>query len=279
MTAARRAKSIEDTARPLGTTAGRETRDTRSTDRDVHDQPQGAGADAVGGYELSKRPLPPAAPHAEGSTNGMLSGTSGNKTGWPADQIERRRPQDLVPYATNARTHTKAQIAQLAASIREWGWTNPILIDDAGMVIAGHGRVLAALELQLADVPVAVASGWSDAQKRAYVLADNQLALNAGWDMALLRSELEGLREWGFDVELIGFDAPDEQSEHWDGMPEFALEDKRAHRSLHCHFKDQAALDEFAQLVGKTITEKTRTLWFPDEPDEVLLDKRYETDA
>jgi ParB-like chromosome segregation protein Spo0J len=87
----------------------------------------------------------------------------------------------------NARTHSPEQVDQISASIREWGWTIPVLVDDEGGIIAGHGRVLAAHKLAIAEVPVMVAAGWSEAQKRAYVLADNKLALNAGWDNDLLR--------------------------------------------------------------------------------------------
>ena len=108
----------------------------------------------------------------------------------PADKVERWPLERLVPYAKNSRTHSDAQVAQIAASIREWGWTTPILVDEAGGIIAGHGRLQAARRLQMAEVPVVVASGWSEAQKRAYVIADNKLALNAGWDNELLALEL-----------------------------------------------------------------------------------------
>ena len=96
-------------------------------------------------------------------------------------------------------------MAQIAASIREWGWTVPVLVDETGMIIAGHGRVLAAQRLGIDSVPVMVAAGWSEAQKRAYVLADNKLAQNAGWDDDLLGLELGDLRTDGFDLPLIGF--------------------------------------------------------------------------
>ena len=125
---------------------------------------------------------------------------------WPADKVERRPIAELIPYARNARTHSDAQVAQLAASIKEWGWTTPVLVDEGGSIIAGHGRVMAARKLGLTDVPVMVASGWSEAQKKAYVLADNQLALNAGWDMDLLKVEVGDLDLEGFDLSLIGFD-------------------------------------------------------------------------
>jgi len=124
---------------------------------------------------------------------------------WPADHVERRPLAELIPYARNARTHSDEQVAQIAASMREWGWTNPVLVADDGMIIAGHGRVLAARQLGISDVPVMVASGWSDAQKRAYLLADNQLAVNAGWDADMLTNELNDLLAEDFDLSLVGF--------------------------------------------------------------------------
>ena len=124
---------------------------------------------------------------------------------WPADKVERRPVGQLIPYARNARTHSDEQVSQIAASIREWGWTVPILVDEGGSIIAGHGRVLAAQRLGLAEVPVMVATGWTEAQRRAYVIADNKLALNAGWDTDLLKLELSDLKEVGADLDLIGF--------------------------------------------------------------------------
>lgn len=124
---------------------------------------------------------------------------------WPADRVEKRQVQSLVPYARNARTHSDAQVAQIAASIAEWGWTVPVLIDTEGGLIAGHGRVLAARKLGFTEIPCMIASGWTEAQKRAYILADNQIALNAGWNMDLLKIEIGDLATKGFDVGLIGF--------------------------------------------------------------------------
>lgn len=113
----------------------------------------------------------------------------------------------LLPYGKNARTHSEDQIAQITDSIREFGWTNPVLVDAEGGIIAGHARVEAAKRLGLADVPCIVLDGLSEAQKRAYVLADNKLALNAGWDEELLRLELQDLKELDFNLDLIGFSA------------------------------------------------------------------------
>jgi DNA modification methylase len=112
---------------------------------------------------------------------------------------------ELIPYARNPRTHSDAQVAQIAASIREFGWTNPVLVDGENGIIAGHGRVMAARKLGLGRVPVIELAHMSEPQKRAYVLADNQLALNAGWDEELLRLELADLSDLGFDLGLIGF--------------------------------------------------------------------------
>jgi hypothetical protein len=95
-------------------------------------------------------------------------------------------------------------VAQIAASIREWGWTTPVLADENGSVIAGHGRILAARKLGMSDIPVIVARGWTESQKKAYVLADNKLAMNAGWDNALLKLELANLNDLGFDLSLTG---------------------------------------------------------------------------
>jgi DNA modification methylase len=120
-------------------------------------------------------------------------------------QIAWRPLGELIPYARNPRTHSDAQVAQIAASIREFGWSNPVLVDGASGIIAGHGRVLAARKLGLDRVPVIELAYMTEAQKRAYVLADNQLALNAGWDEALLRLEIADLSELGFDLGLIGF--------------------------------------------------------------------------
>jgi len=125
----------------------------------------------------------------------------------PADKVEKWKISKLIPYARNARTHSDEQVAQIAASIKEWGWTTPVLVDEQGGIIAGHGRTLAAQKLGMAEVPVMVAKGWSEAKKRAYVLADNKLALNAGWDNEMLALELGEIGELGFNLDLTGFSA------------------------------------------------------------------------
>jgi len=122
-------------------------------------------------------------------------------------QVEQIAIERLIPYAKNARTHSEAQVAQIASSIREFGFCNPVLIDRQDGIIAGHGRVMAARQLGMADVPCVRLGHLTDTQRRAYILADNRLALSAGWDEAMLALELSALRIDGFDIELTGFDA------------------------------------------------------------------------
>lgn len=123
--------------------------------------------------------------------------------------IVQLKTDALIPYVSNARTHSDEQVAQIAASIKEFGFTNPVLVDGSNGIIAGHGRVLAARKLGMTEVPTIELGYLTDAQRRAYILADNKLAMNAGWDDDLLRVELVGLQSDDFDLALIGF-SPDE---------------------------------------------------------------------
>ena len=142
---------------------------------------------------------------------------------WPALSVERRALSSLVPYARNARLHSEAQIAQIAASMREWGWTQPILVSEDSTIIAGHGRVLAGLKLGLDEAPVMVARGWSDAKIRAYVIADNRLAENAAWDREMLGAELADLRD-AFDLSLTGFTPGEIDAMCVTDLPELGVE-------------------------------------------------------
>jgi len=121
-------------------------------------------------------------------------------------QIKTVSVEKLIPYVRNSRTHSDGQVAQIAASIKEFGWTNPILVDGESGVIAGHGRLLAARKLGQKEVPVIELAHMTESQKRAYVIADNQLAMNAGWDTTLLSLELADLKDQGFEMDVLGFD-------------------------------------------------------------------------
>jgi ParB-like chromosome segregation protein Spo0J len=125
----------------------------------------------------------------------------------PSNKIETWPRERLIPYARNARTHSPVQIAQVAASIKEFGWTNPILVGSDGIIIAGHARCLAAELLAIDEVPVIVLEHLTPVQRKALALADNKLALNAGWDEEMLRQELEELQSLGVELDLIGFDS------------------------------------------------------------------------
>jgi len=120
-------------------------------------------------------------------------------------KVEYKNIKELIPYCNNSRTHSDEQVLQIASSIKEFGFTNPVLIDGQGGIIAGHGRIMAAQKLKMDEVPTITLSGLSEAQKKAYIIADNKLALNSGWDDELLKIELEQLKELDFDLGLIGF--------------------------------------------------------------------------
>ena len=119
-----------------------------------------------------------------------------------------QKPVDkLIPYINNSRTHSDEQVAQIAASIKEFGWTNPILVDGANGIIAGHGRLMAARKLGYTEVPTIELKDLTETQRKAYIIADNRLALNAGWDNEMLTIELNDLLADGFALEMLGFDA------------------------------------------------------------------------
>lgn len=176
----------------------------------------------------------------------------------------------LAPYARNSRTHDDAQVAQIAASIREFGFTNPVLVDGGGGIIAGHGRVMAARSLGLGEVPCVRLAHLTDAQKRAYVIADNKLALNAGWDDELLSIEMQELKDVGFDLSLLGFNDEEIASiKKWqapeDKIPELQkIEITRLHdvwlmddHRLTC--ADTTDLEAMARLMGQDIADMVWT--------------------
>jgi hypothetical protein len=207
--------------------------------------------------------------------------------------VRYRKLDELVPYARNARTHSDAQVAEIGASILEYGWTNPVLVDELGGMIAGHGRVLAArwlLEhhpkglakkgIVVDPLPTIELAGLSEAQKAAYVLADNKIALNAGWNTDMVAAELMRIQELGMPLPLTGFSAAEAQNiisgwvqgpsspdDAWEGMPEFNPE-KRSYRSITVHLQDEAALRDFEERMGQMLPEGARYLWHPFKPKE-----------
>jgi len=136
-----------------------------------------------------------------------MTKTEENLEGAGGQSIEQVQTETLIPYARNSRTHSDEQVAQIMASIREFGFCNPVLIDAAGTIIAGHGRVMAATRMKLETVPCLRLSHLTEAQRRAYVIADNKIAMNSGWDSELLANELSDLHADDFDMALLGFDS------------------------------------------------------------------------
>jgi ParB family chromosome partitioning protein len=157
----------------------------------------------------------------QAASNGGKMNSNGRADGGQPVQIEQVATADLIPYARNARTHSESQVAQIAGSIQEFGFTNPVLIDSENGIIAGHGRVMAAQKLGLQSVPCIRLGHLSEVQKRAYILADNRIALNSGWDDAMLEVELAELHADEYDLGLLGFDA-DELSKLMGYSPNFA---------------------------------------------------------
>jgi len=169
-------------------------------------------------------------------------------------QIEHRSVGDLIPYALNSRTHSEAQVTQIAASIREFGFTNPILIDEQGGIIAGHGRLMAAKKLGMAEVPTITLSGLTAAQKKAYVIADNKLALNAGWDNEMLRLELGELEGMDFDLDLIGFSVDEIAALQFDDEAETEMPELRDGDKEPFQQKAFTLHDEQVEIVDNALT-------------------------
>jgi len=171
---------------------------------------------------------------------------------------QQRKVNELIPYINNSRTHSDAQVAQIAASIREFGWTNPILIDGENGIIAGHGRLKAAMLLNMEEVPIIELSHLSETQKKAYIIADNKLAMNAGWDMELLKLEISELEDKDFNIELLGFDPSELQLDE----PDYSvLDDEDIEKQL----------DDMAQGVRKAIQIEFE----PDHYDEAVQLVKY----
>jgi hypothetical protein len=199
-------------------------------------------------------------------------------------KIVYKQVKDLIPYARNSRTHSEAQLSQIAASIKEFGFTQPILLDGENGIIAGHGRWQAAFKLAMHEVPTIDLSHLTDLQKQAYVIADNKLALNSGWDEEMLKVELTDLKNV-MDLDITGFSAFEVNSifdeennpdEEWKGMPEFNQQDKTSFRHVIVHFENNDDAAEFFSIIGQGHTDKTKSIWYPEQQNMDTESKRYE---
>ena len=182
-------------------------------------------------------------------------------------QVRHVDIKTLIPYIKNSRTHSDAQVAQIAASIKEFGWTNPILVDGSNGIIAGHGRLLAARKLGQTEVPTIELSDLTETQKKAYIIAENRLALSAGWDNEMLALELGEIGDLGFDLDLTGFTAEEigalDGVQELDGMPELPTGDKEPFQQMTFTLHDtQAEQEGAAMYVAKRMGQ------FIDSPNE-----------
>lgn len=201
---------------------------------------------------------------------------------WPAEKIERRKVADLVPYALNAREHSNEQIAQIKASIESFGLTFAPLVDENNVLIAGHGRVLALQQMRVAECPVIVARGWTEDQKKAYRIADNQHGLNSTWNEDYLKREIFELKAHEFDFEAIGFDpeqvvqfiAPGGQQQqqtpdpYADSLVTFSFGDYKARvsKELYAHFTSAV---ERAKQAGNFSIDSVIKSWMPSTEPRV----------
>lgn len=212
------------------------------------------------------------------------------KADWPAQNVEIWPLDKIIPYDKNPRWHPDKQIELLAKLMQRFGVDQPIVVDENGVILKGHGRKLAALTAGFAEFPVVIHRDLSPADKDGLRIADNQVGLLAGWDDELLRMQVNELRNGGFDLPMLGFDdgqlnafgleiikGETDIAEEWQGMPELKQEDQSAFQSVIVHFKTQEAVNKFAKLLKQQITPKTKFIWFPHVERNKLADKRYES--
>jgi len=201
-------------------------------------------------------------------------------------QVIEKHIDDLKPYKNNPRKHTERQINQIAESIKEFGFVNPILVDETDTILAGHGRYHAAKQINQEMLPVVVVDKLNDQQKKALVIADNKIAMNSSWDEDMLWNQIRQLNDEGFDLSVLAFDEMEilpmidsnvvtDPLAEWQDMPEFDQEDLTPHRTLFVHFRNDQDYDTFLKLVEQTGTDKTKSIWFPELEMMQTEKKRY----
>jgi len=204
-------------------------------------------------------------------------------------QVTIKKISELTENPENPRKHSDKQILQISQSIKEFGFTNPLLIDEKDIIIAGHGRYMAAKKAKLKNVPCIVLDNLSKEQKKALVIADNKLAINSSWDEDLLWKQIKDLTDSDFDINLIGFELEQvmplveeddlvvqDLLEEWQGMPDYEQDDKTSFRSVIVHFEGEEEVKKFFKLIKQNHTEKTKSIWFPEQINMDTESKRYD---
>ena len=200
--------------------------------------------------------------------------------------IKYKKTADLVPYANNSRLHDETQLGQLVASINEFGFTNPVLLDGANGIIAGHGRVMAANVLGLETVPTIELQHLTDEQKAAYVIADNKLAQNAKWDDEILRLELQSLSDADYDLSILGFDEASlsrlldvaetaNAFEEYNEAIEYENKNANPYKSLIVHFENEQDVDNFKHLIKQNFSNSAKYIYHPIQVRKETESKRY----
>lgn len=201
--------------------------------------------------------------------------------------IVQNKLSDLLPYKDNPRKHTEKQVQQIAESISEFGFINPILVDEKNMILAGHGRYLASQKLELEKVPVVVVDNLTEDQKKALVIADNKIAMNSTWDENLLWEQIRQLNDKGFNLDVLAFDEMEilpmtdsntvlDPLAEWEDMPEYSQEDLMAFKTVYVHFRNEQDFIDFQNFINQQMTDKTKSIWYPKQENMDTESKRYE---
>lgn len=201
--------------------------------------------------------------------------------------VQKVNIENIFPYQKNNRIHTEAQIQMIADSIKEFGFNQPLVIDETGEILVGHGRFEAAKNLGLTEVPCLRLLGLPEEKKKAYRILDNKIQNDSTWNFEHLSLELSGLKSLGFDIEKWGLQSlwsetslatspvEDPKSTEWNGMPSYEQEDQSALRSIIVNFKTLEDVAAFSEILKQSITEKTRSIWYPEAERADTEGKRY----
>lgn len=188
--------------------------------------------------------------------------------------------ESIKPYEKNPRIHADVQIKRIAKSITDFGWTQPLVVDDGGTILAGHGRYAAALQLGIESVPVVNVTNLTEAQKKACRIIDNKLVTDSIWDDDLLQQELNDLIDLEYHLDDFGLDTLygmkiDSVDDEWQGMPECENDNKLTPFSVRVNFNKIEDLHRFAELVGQRITENTKYIYYPEQKAMNMMEVNY----